>query len=507
MSPLRRLSIIAALSGACATPTTTTPLPSPAPEAPQESAAAAPATGAEPTPTPAPALDPAPRHDTAKAAGLVEQGRQLQRERGEDGAPEAIVLYQQALAADPMYAKAHWELGWSHQMVGDYHAAVRAWDELRALDPHFPELERYYPILLMRRDQRAKLDALPEPGALPEPELTPRPGPTLTFAAVGDVQMGRAWPAERATLPPDDARDFFADVAEALRKADVTFGNLETVLADDGDSDKCGPKSTKCFAFRVPASYAKALAEAGFDLLSIANNHAGDFGEAGRVATMKALDAVSLRYSGPVGVTASLESNGLTIGLAAFSTGQGVYRIQELDVARKVVADLDREHDIVVVSFHGGAEGTSAARVPKGPEIFYGESRGDVYAFAHAVVDAGADLVFGHGPHLFRGMEIYKGRLIAYSLGNFSTWETFNLTGPLGLTGILYATIAPNGVALEARLEPVALEKPGAPKLDPKRRIIDIVRKLSRDDFGDPLFDEKGRWLRRSDEAPVSASR
>ena len=94
---------------------------------------------------------------------------------------------------------------------------------------------------------------------------------------------------------------------------------------------------------------------------------------------------------------------------------------------------LDTTHDIVIVSFHGGAEGSKALHVPYGQETFYGENRGHLREFTHTVIDAGADLVWGHGPHVLRGMEVYKDRLIAYSLGNFATYGRFNTRGQQGL--------------------------------------------------------------------------
>jgi Bacterial capsule synthesis protein PGA_cap len=138
-------------------------------------------------------------------------------------------------------------------------------------------------------------------------------------------------------------------------------------------------------------------------------------------------------------------------------------------------------------------------------EMFLGENRGDVRAFAHTVVDAGADLVLGHSPHLLRAMEVYQGRLIAYSLGNFSTWDTFNLTGPLGITGILRVTLAPNGVATRVELVPAVIAKPGRPMLDPSGQGVALVRKLSTEDLGVPLLDEKGVWVAPA--APAQAAR
>lgn len=451
------------------------------------------------TPEPAtgtPALAEPTRCAPGPASELLEQGRRVQREKGESGADDAIKLYQAALQKDPRCLAALWEMGWSYQAKGDLDANVAAWERLKSLEPGYPELAVQLPAAIARRDQTAQLKALPEPGKLPPPETKPATGAPLTLNAVGDVNMGMAWPPERAALPPDDAKDLFTSVKPILQDADVTFGNLETVLADTGESTKCGKKSTRCYAFRVPTSFAGALKDAGFDVMSIANNHAGDFGPAGRKSTMAALDKVGLLHSGPIGDVASWEVNGHKLALVAFSFGADTYRIQEIDTGRKLVASLAKTHDIVIVSFHAGAEGKGAEHVIHGTERFLGEDRGDSRAFAHAMVDAGADLLLGSGPHLLRAMELYKGRLIAYSLGNFSSWEVFGLYHPNDLTAVLKIKLAPNGVALDAQLVPVLIEKPGKPVPDPEKRAIEIVRQLSKEDFGDPLLDESGHWSR-----------
>lgn len=502
------IPLIALVGFACASSTPqSNPAPAAAPDTPkpEEVDPSAQIAGDTQSPTESETQPVISEEDRAQARNLIAQGQELQREKGEGGAEEAISLYRQALELDPEAAEAYWELGWSYQVLDELDEALTAWDRVREIAPDYPELELYYPVLKMRHEQQEKLQALPEPGMIPEPELEPYRGPSVRFAAVGDVQTGRAWPEHRTVLPPNEGQGYFDGVKEWLQDADVTFGNLEEVLADEGNSTKCGPKSTKCFAFRVPTSHADLFKDAGFDMMSVANNHAGDFGPAGRQATMAALDEAGIVYSGPVGVIATHEHNGLRIGMIAFSTGGGVYRLQELETARRVVADVDRTHDIVVVSFHGGAEGTGAANVPKEVEKFYGENRGDVYRFAHAMVDAGADLIFGHGPHVLRGAEIYKGRLVAYSLGNFSSYKTFGLTRNLGWSTVLHVTIAPNGVALEAKINPVILKGPGRPVKDPKRNAIKEIRRLSREDFGNPLFNAKGEWKRPEDPKPPVA--
>jgi hypothetical protein len=334
--------------------------------------------------------------------------------------------------------------------------------------------------------------------AAPTLELTPREGPTLTIKAVGDVQLGLAWPPERASLPPDGAKGFFSAVTPALGDAELVFGNLETVLADQAARGKCGAGSPRCIAIRAPTAYAAVLKDAGFTVMSLANNHADDFLEEGRGSTVKALEAAGLAHAGRVGDVALLSVHGLKVAVIGFSTGLGFYQVQNLELARKAIAELAARADVVIVSFHAGAEGStggaSAAHVPKGPETFHGEDRGDVLQFAHAAIDAGASLVLGHGPHQWRGVELYRGRLIAYSLGNFCTWNTFDTEGPLGVSGILEVRLAANGVALEAQLVSTALPRPGRPVLDPSRRALGLVRALSASDFGSEVFDAEGRW-------------
>lgn len=442
------------------------------------------------------AVEPPAPCAPGKASELLSEGRKVQREKGEGGAAEAVKLYEQTLAADPGCAAALWEMGWSKQLLGDYDGNLAAWDRLKKLAPDYPELDSSYTAAAKRREDSRALASLPDPGKLPKREEKPAEGEGLTFAAVGDVHMGMAWPEDRPRLPPNGAADLFESVTDSLKAADVVFGNLETALADGGESKKCGKKSTKCFAFRVPTAYAGALKAAGFTVMSIANNHAGDFGPEGRASTMAALDKHAILHSGPVGDVASWEVKGKKLALVAFSTGADVYRVQELDTARRVVAALKKKHDLVLVSFHGGAEGAGAERTAKGVEMFLGENRGDVRRFARVVIDAGADLVLGHGPHVLRGLERYKGRLILYSMGNFSSWETFGLAGTKGITGIFKVTLAPNGVVTALRVEPLVIEEPGRPRPDPSKQALEQLRKLSKEDFGDALLDEAGAWKR-----------
>jgi hypothetical protein len=334
--------------------------------------------------------------------------------------------------------------------------------------------------------------APPAPAAEPAPADAPRAeeavpaAPPVTFAAVGDVMLGSTFPDETGgLLPPRDGEDLLAEVAPLLSAADVAFANLEGPLLDAGPSEKCArSKPGRCYAFRVPTRYGKLLARAGIDVLSLANNHVGDFGDAGRLSTRATLDALGIRYAGAPGEAARLEVRGTRVAVVAFSTSGGTNDLRDLDEASRIVAEAAASSDLVVVSFHGGAEGADRQHVPPGAEQFLGEDRGDLRAFARAVVAAGADLVVGHGPHVVRGMEVVDGRLVAYSLGNFATYGGFNLGGPNGLTLVLEARLAPDGTFLGGKIHAARQERPGGPKLDPAGAVIPLVGRLSAEDFG-----------------------
>lgn len=309
-------------------------------------------------------------------------------------------------------------------------------------------------------------------------------GPRLLWIrAVGDVMLGTDFPSPD-DLPPNDGADLLGAVAPWLRDADVTFANLEGPFIDGGTTDKCDT-GAHCYAFRTPTRYAAYLRDAGIDLASTANNHAHDFGEEGQHATEAVLDALGIAWSGRPGTTATLVRRGLRIGLAAFHTSRTGNDLNDHAAAADLVRSLDADHDLVLVSFHGGAEGSDALHVPEGREFYLGEDRGDLRAFARTVVDAGADLVLGHGPHIPRGMEVYRDRLVAYSLGNFATYGRFNLRGNLGIGLILEAVLDDTGRFVSGRILPTYQEGEGIPKPDPIARAVSLVRRLSEEDFPD----------------------
>jgi poly-gamma-glutamate capsule biosynthesis protein CapA/YwtB (metallophosphatase superfamily) len=334
------------------------------------------------------------------------------------------------------------------------------------------------------------VDAPPAPPpAQPEPAPAPPPQPAIDYAAlrisiagVGDIMPGTDFPENR--LPDDDGATFFASVAPVLSGVDIAFGNFEGVLLDGGEPAKRCQNPSACYLFRTPPRYARYLREAGFDVMSLANNHARDFGEAGRDSSMRALDAVGIRHSGREGTVASWRHGELRIAMLAFSPTAGSWPLLEIDVATAAVGELATDHDIIIVSFHGGAEGKPGAeRLGFGMEYAYGEPRGDVVAFAHAVIDAGADLVLGHGPHVPRAMEVYRDRLIAYSLGNFATYYGISVTGEKGYAPIVIANVDGYGRFIDGRLESNIQIRPGGPQPDARSRALRRIRELTELDF------------------------
>lgn len=305
-------------------------------------------------------------------------------------------------------------------------------------------------------------------------------GAALELSAVGDVMMGTSFP--NGYLPPSGGEGMFDGVMAEVQGADVLFANLEGPLCDGGTTSKCAPDGN-CYAFRTPTSYVEHLVDFGVNLASIANNHALDFGERCREETMDTLDARTIAHSGPPGSIASMQARGLDIAMVAFHTARHSNYLNDHDAAAALVAEADSTHDIVIVSFHGGAEGSSALHVPDGQETFYGENRGHLRLFARTVIDAGADLVLGHGPHVPRALEIVDGRLVAYSLGNFATYGRFSLTGPKGLSMVLDVSLDREGRFVGGRIEPVKLVNGGYPVSDETGETIDLVADLTSDDF------------------------
>lgn len=302
---------------------------------------------------------------------------------------------------------------------------------------------------------------------------------TISLSATGDIIMGNA----PSRLPANDGKGFF-DQVEAALKADLVMGNLEEPLTDDTGTGKCGADATNCFQFRAPPEYAAHLRDAGFELLNQANNHGYDYGPQGYRNTQRALEQHGLKHTGAPDQITAVEVEGVKVAVLGFSSYVWSNSLIDIESAKQVVEKAATVADVVVVQVHMGAEGADRSRVKPGTEMFFGENRGDPIRFSHAVIDAGADLVVGHGPHVLRGMEFYQGRLIAYSLGNFAAGgKMLNSSGRLGWGGVLKVSLKPDGSFVDGTFTSTYLNGVGRPTMDPDDRGLGLVRQVSRADF------------------------
>lgn len=320
---------------------------------------------------------------------------------------------------------------------------------------------------------------------------------TLSIVAVGDIMMGTNFP-NAGYLPADSGNLLWKSVKPYLQDADLTFGNLEGVILDKGGSAKKCKNPKSCYLFRTPDHMARHFAQNGFDILSVANNHANDFGSTGRLNTQKVLDSIGIAYAGSIEVPSTqINKKRIRIGMVAVSPNKGTLLIHDENRILSFVKQLDSLNDIVIVSFHAGAEGAKNKHVTRQREYYYGEDRGNVYEFSHRMIDHGADLLIGHGPHVPRAIEIYKGRIIAYSLGNFLTYGRFNLRGPNGEAPLLKMWVTTEGEFISGKIESFYQDYSLGPRPDSKLRALQSIKKLTQEDFPETnlTFDDIGRII------------
>ncbi len=251
----------------------------------------------------------------------------------------------------------------------------------------------------------------------------PREGDVITIAALGDVMLGgRAEPYLKERGP-----DYpFRDTLPVLKQADIIVANLECPISTRGTAVK-----NKKFTLRVGPIAADALAGAGIRVTTLANNHMMDFGPLALKDTLAALSERGILYTGAgMGLDdarspALLKIKGKTVAFLAYSltfpleffasegrpgTAPGYTEFVKADIQK-----ARPKADLLVVSFHWGAEVMTAAKDYQ-------------LALGRQSIDWGADLVLGHHPHVLQELEVYKGRLIAYSLGNFVFGSQSNRT-------------------------------------------------------------------------------
>ena len=321
------------------------------------------------------------------------------------------------------------------------------------------------------------VDTVAEAASTSVPLRRGDPSQTFTISAVGDTMLGKD-----GNGPPDPST-YFSDVEADLRGgANIVFGNLEGTLSDVSGSKCAGSTSGNCFAFQVPPSFASYLAGAGFTILNTANNHSHDFGEAGLKQTVDAIHGAGMADVGQHDQVTVVTIGSLRVGFVGFAPYRETANMLDLPAARALIRKARQQSDLVVTYMHAGKEGTDAQHVTGEEESYVGEDRGNAQQFAHMAIDEGASLVLASGPHILRGMEFYKGHLVAYSLGNFCGFSNFNTSGILSNSAILHVTLNGAGDFRAGTLIPVALTS----KNQPTRggNAVAMVARLSNDDFG-----------------------
>jgi len=310
--------------------------------------------------------------------------------------------------------------------------------------------------------------------APPPPPPPPAPAP-ITVAAVGDMSFSSAPGRLVASSGP---RAPFAYVAASLRDADVTVGNLEGALSSRGTA-----VPGKTFTFRGSPRVIEGLKWSGFDLLALGNNHARDYGAVALMDTVANLNRASIGHAGAganraaAWTPAIITRNGAKIAFLSFSqigpsnfsatsAQPGTAFTLSASQVRAAVAQAHAKADYVVVSFHWGVERQYA---PTSAQVRFGR----------LAIDSGADLVLSHHPHVIEGVEYYRGKLIAYSLGNF----VFSPGSAEGHdTMILRVSVGPKGV-LSANATPCVIDATGRPRPATgasARRILGIIGRTSR---------------------------
>lgn len=314
--------------------------------------------------------------------------------------------------------------------------------------------------------------------------------PFVTISAVGDVMMGTDYPEDK--LPDDRGRKLFKYSVDYIKTGDIRFANFEGTLFDGSKGTGGKKEGANRHLFRTPTEFARTFADAGFNVVSLANNHAMDFGRAGLTSTIDALSSYQIQSSTKNGgEVAQFNVRGLRVALIATDFYPGSRSITTPEKTYQEIRNLKKRFDIVIVSVHAGAEGSAATRVANKSENYLGENRGNSVAFARGAIDAGASLILMHGPHVPRGLEVYKDRLIAYSLGNFATERGINVQGTAGMAPLLLVKLDEQGRFEKGQITSFIQNRDRGVVYDPSKGALNLMRSLSYQDFPQtaPQFD------------------
>lgn len=321
---------------------------------------------------------------------------------------------------------------------------------------------------------------------------------SVRVCAGGDVTLGNnldaAWAARAArnlvsrwgrSAAPDA---LLAPLKPLVADADIVLLNVESAIGEGPAVRKCGPKSTSCYAFRSPPEAAPALravAPHASVVGNIANNHARDAGASGFVATRRHLEQAGVHVTGADTLATPVPTaGGDTVAFLGFYTSAESPDARDLRAVRRHVARARARWPLVVVTTHMGGEGVRAQRTRDATEIFLGRiNRGNPVAFARTAIEAGASVVFGHGPHVMRAGEWHGDRIAFHSLGNLVTYGPFSNGEPSNRGALACVALGRDGGVREAALRSTQQLAPGVVVADTRHRAAMLVDSLGRLDF------------------------
>ena len=296
----------------------------------------------------------------------------------------------------------------------------------------------------------------------------------VRIAAVGDVMLGNQLVGAQHMAP-----GFLTAARPYLQDSDIVFANLEGPIGGDTASQKTC-RTPYCHTFSQVATAAIELRSAGFNLVSVANNHAQDMGFTGITQTKEALRKAGIQYAGHADeAIASFSVQDKSVTLIAFSANRGLPDYRNWAQAGELIRQARARSNHVLVSLHGGCEGPEQTEPPAGDEQCFGENRGQPLAFAKWAIDQGADVVLGHGPHVPRGTLSYRGRLILLSLGNFATARGISVEGLTGVAPLAKFTLNPDGTFSGLSIVSFRQIRDRGPQVDPQRYAEQLMSSLS----------------------------
>lgn len=300
---------------------------------------------------------------------------------------------------------------------------------------------------------------------------TKEPEPTdLRVAAVGDLVF-----SENSQIN----RSAFNDFLPQLTQADLTLGNLEGPITTHPTSRKPYVPG-RSYSFRFPLDTVDVLKKANFHVLSIANNHANDYGPIGFADTARHLSAAGLESTGLKGSYLIRSLKGLKVGVIALAHYPMYNNVLEIEATARLVAEVRSKSDLVVLFYQLGGEGDRHALLGNDDVVFLGEQRGNARKFAAAMVKAGAGALIGHGPHLVRAAECIAGVPVLHSIGNFVSTGGLSINSLANVTVFTELLFDASGQFKAVRLTPATFDKSRLPMIDASGRALHLINWFNR---------------------------